>query len=171
MTAPSLAGAPARDSVAPYTNYPIALASVDSGRCWRHALGWLICLAVETGDWKLVQSIVVGSVIGYVVHWGEHYVRAAIHESRGDPAAHHGTSHPLRALLWTAGGASSRSASEHLIAHMINEYLRPFLASLISLVPAGAIIGLDNEPRSKKGSRISCSCLGTGCSSVGRSAS
>ena len=140
MTAPSLAGAPARDSVAPYTNYRIALASSILGGVGA-TLGWLICLAVETGDWKLVQSIVVGSVIGYVVHWGEHYVRAAIHESRGDPAAHHGTSHPLRALLWTAGGGFIALASEHLIAHMINEYLRPFLASLISLVPAGAIMG------------------------------
>jgi hypothetical protein len=140
MTAPSLGGAPTRDSVAPYTNYRIALATAVLGGLGA-TLGWLVCLAFETRDRKLVQSIVVGSMIGYAVHWGEHYVRAAIHESRGDPAAHHGTSHPLRGLLWAAGGGFIALASEHLIAHMINEYLRPFLASLISLVPAGAIIG------------------------------
>lgn len=139
MTTPLPAIAPTSASVIPYTNFRIALATAILGSLGA-TFGWINWLAIESGDWKLFVTIVVGAVVGLALHWTQHYVRVASLERRGESTGHlHGWH--LGAFLYAGGFAFLGLATEHLITEMVAEYLRPFLASLASLLPAGAIIG------------------------------
>lgn len=126
-------------SVIPYTNFRIALASAILGSLGA-TFGWINWLAIESGNWKLLVTIVVGAVVGLALHWTQHYVRVANLERRGESTGHLHAWH-LGAFLYAGGFAFLGLATEHLITEMVAEYLRPFLASVASLLPAGAIIG------------------------------
>ena len=144
MSAPSLTKDSTSESVVPYTNYRVALATAILGSLGATS-AWIVLLAIESGDWQLVITIVVGAIVGLAVHWTQHYIHVARRERAGESDRHgseqHRPGHPLMAFLWASGFAFLGLAAEHLIAEMVTEYLRPFLASLSSLIPAGAIIG------------------------------
>jgi hypothetical protein len=144
MSAPALPIEPASDTALPYTNYRVALATAILGSLGATS-AWIVLLAIETGDWHLIITITVGAVVGLAAHWVQHYIRVARRErneeSTGHGAERHQSGHPLAALLWAGGFAFVGLATEHLIAHMVTEFLRPFLASFASLLPAGAILG------------------------------
>ncbi len=127
-------------SVVPYTNFRIALASAALGGVGA-TLGWLACLAYEARSREMVISATVGALIGLMLHWLQHYVRTAIRERRGEIARGRAAHHSLFAVLWATGSGLIALASEHLLGEMVVTFLRPFLASVASLIPAGAIIG------------------------------
>jgi hypothetical protein len=144
MSAPQPSMEPTGDSVIPYTNYRIALATAVLGSLGATS-AWITLLAMETGDLHVIVTIVVGAVIGLAAHWIEHYIRV-VHRERsgeggGQSAGRHLRKHPWAALLWATTFAFLGLATEHLVAHMVSEFLRPFLASFASLLLAGAIIG------------------------------
>ncbi len=128
-----------KSAVIPYTGFRIALATAFLGSVGA-SLAWLSILAYESHDWELALTAATGAALGFVVHWLQHYVRAALHEHRGDDAKSH-AHHPLMALAWASATAFIALASEHLLTEVVSAFLRPFLASLASLIPAGAIIG------------------------------
>jgi hypothetical protein len=136
-TPPSLDDA-VKAGVVPYTKLRVALTAAALGGIGA-SLGWLACLAYEARSRAMLISALVGAVLGFVVHWLQHYVRTALRERRGEPSHH--AHHPWLALLWVAGSTLIALASEHLLGEMLVEFVRPFLASVASLVPAGAIIG------------------------------
>ena len=144
MSAPALPIEPKSDSAIPYTNYRVALATAILGSIGATS-AWIAILAIETGDWHLLVTIVVGAVVGLAAHWIQHYIRVAIRERSGEGNGHGAEQHqrkqPLAALLWAVSFAFLGLATEHLVAHMVTAFLRPFLASFASLLPAGAIIG------------------------------
>jgi len=148
MSSPLPAIQPTSASVIPYTNFRIALATAILGSLGA-TFGWINWLAIESGDWKLLVTIVVGAVVGLALHWTQHYIRVASSERRGESTGHmHAWN--LGAFLYAGGFAFLGLATEHLITEMVAAYLRPFLASLASLLPAGAIIGWSmNRGRSK----------------------
>ncbi len=125
-------------SVVPYTNFRIALASTVLGGTGV-SLAWLMYLGYRMPDRRLLITAGVGALIGLAVHWVQHYVRIAA--SGGvedkDPPKNRG----LGAFAWALGGGFIALASEHLLTEALITYLRPFLASLVSLLPAAAIIG------------------------------
>lgn len=139
MSADSPLTAPTGAAVIPYTNYRIALATAILASLGA-TFGWINWLAIESGDWKLLVTIVVGAVVGLALHWTQHYIRVATSERNGLSTGHLHAWH-LGAFLYAGGFAFLGLATEHLITEMVAEYLRPFLASLASLLPAGAIIG------------------------------
>lgn|GEM_PF-5759085 len=111
-------------------------------------LGWILWLAYKTGSGELLLTVAVGAAVGLLVHWVQHYVGIARHENReGSWDAHehegHGSLKPARvALIWATGFGFLGMASEHLVAHLAAEYLRPFLASIATLLPASVLFGM-----------------------------
>jgi hypothetical protein len=89
--------------------------------------------------------VLCGAVIGLAVHWIRHYVQVARRERvapvDGDQARRPRATRSTVALAWAAGFGFLGLVTEHLIAHMAAEFLRPFLASLAALLPAGMLIG------------------------------
>jgi hypothetical protein len=126
--------------VVPYTNFRIALATAILGGGGA-TVAWISCLAYQARSWELAVSVMVGAGLGVAVHWLQHYAHTAIRERRGEASEHHASRRTVVALLWASGFGFVALASEHVVAHMVSEFLRPFLASLAALVPAGAIIG------------------------------
>ncbi len=136
---------PANDATIPYTTYRVALASGILGSAGA-TLGWLGWLAIRMRSWELVITVLVGAALGFALHWIQHYVRVARRESQGEGAgsANGEQLDPKRSLMaiaWAAGFGFLGLVSEHLVGHMAVEFLRPFLASLATLFPAGIIIG------------------------------
>jgi hypothetical protein len=154
MTAPSLIDPPSTNetlkaSVVEYTNARVALATAILGSGGA-SLVWLIYMAVKADDAGLILTVAVGATIGFAVHWLQHYVRVAIRERNGETTGHRTARRPLIALLWAASVALVALSAEHLVIEMVGHYFGLLLASLASLVPAGAIIGWTmNRGRSK----------------------
>jgi hypothetical protein len=135
----------APDDVLRYTAFRIALATGILGAVGA-TLGWIGWLTGKVLSWPLVLTVLVGAGLGVVVHWIRHYVQVARKESQGvapHSAAGAGDHRPrsVVALFWAGGFGFLGLVSEHLVAHMAAEFLRPLLASLASLLPAGVIIG------------------------------
>jgi hypothetical protein len=101
-----------------------------------------IWLALRLGDTQMIITIVVGAVLGLAVEWTRHYVNVARRESReATPTRAPGLSRPGRTLSWAAGMGFLGLVAEHLIAQMAQEFLVSLLASLMTLLPAGLLIG------------------------------
>lgn len=148
MIIPSLTTDELKASVVPYTNYRIALASTILGTV-SVLFVWLWYLAHASCDPGLLFTVAIGVTLGYIVHWFQHYARVAAHEKRGEPV-HHDANRALKRVLSAAVIGVIALASEHVIAEMVAKFFRPVLASLVTLVPAGAIIGWSmNRGRSK----------------------
>jgi hypothetical protein len=125
----------------PYTTYRISLLSGILGSVGA-TLAWLFWLAFRIGDTQMIVTVVIGAVLGLAVEWTQHYVKVARRESQGAttvPAA--GIGRPGAMLGWAAGMGFLGLVAEHLVVHMASEFLIPFLASLITLLPAGLLIG------------------------------
>ena len=126
------------DDTKSYTTFRISLASGILGSVGA-SLGWLLAIAKEAGIWPLIITIGIGALVGIVVEWVRHYVQVAELENKGEKVRS-----PRRSLVrlaWAAGFGFLGLMAEHLVAHVAAEFLRPFLASLASLLPAGIIIG------------------------------
>lgn len=133
------------ESTVRYTSFRIALASGILGATGA-TLGWIGWLAARVFNAELAVTVGVGAVLGVMVHWLRGYIRVARAEHAGRKTGHGeegGDHRPRRrvALFWAGGFAFLGLVSEHLVAHMAAEFLRPLLASLASLLPASAIIG------------------------------
>ncbi len=149
LTADRLTSDRLKAEVLPYTNARIALATAVLGSVGA-SLMWLGYLAIAARDVKLVATVAVGMAIGFAGEWLQHYVRGAIRERRSETSGDPPKNRSTVALLWASGFGLAALASEHLIGEMIYTYLVSFLGSLLSLVPAGAIIGWSmNRGRSK----------------------
>ena len=128
-------------------------------------LGWLAWLLARVGNTELVVSAVVGAALGVAIHWIQHYVHVAKRERRGE-ATHESSgrgsgSRARVALVWAAGFAFLGLVSEHIVAHMAAQFLIPFLASLVTLLPAGLIIGWTMN-RGRKGESNALMTLASG---------
>jgi hypothetical protein len=125
----------------PYTTYRISLMSGILGSVGA-TLAWLFWLAFRTGDKRMVGTVLIGAALGLAVEWTQHYVNVARRESQGTTQTRvPGLSRSGRMLGWAAGMGFLGLVAEHLVAHMAQEFLIPFLASLVTLLPAGILIG------------------------------
>ena len=148
MSAPSLTNAPKPDSVVPYTNYRVALATATLGSLGA-TTAWIALLAFETGDSHLFITIVVGALVGLAAHWIQHYIRVAIRERSGESGGH--DRHPLAAVLWATSFAFLSLATEHSRrAHGVR--VSSTVSRLIRVAASGRRDHrLDDEPRSTEG--------------------
>ncbi len=145
MTAPTLIDPPStsdrlKASVVEYTNARVALATAILGSGGA-SLAWLIYVAIKAHDPWLLVTVAVGVTIGFAVHWLQHYVRVAIRERNGETMGHRGARRGLIALSWAGSVGLIALAAEHLVIETVGRYFSLLLASLASLVPAGAIFG------------------------------
>jgi hypothetical protein len=137
MTSP----APMDDATARYTSFRVALAGGVLGSVGA-TLVWVVWLSLRSTNREAAVTIVLAGIIGLAVHWVQHYVETARRESRGEPPVHHDTPgrQTILALAWATGFGFVGFLTEDLVAHTASLFLRPFLASLTSFLPAGAIV-------------------------------
>jgi hypothetical protein len=106
--------------------------------------GWLIWVALQVlheNPWEVVLSIAIGAGLSLLINkFIEPYLHVAREES--SPGHAHGkvVGHPLR--LATLFLLFLFLALEHLASHVIHAVWLPFLLSLATLFPAGALVGL-----------------------------
>lgn len=112
-------------------------------------IGWLLWIAIQAvaRDWKVVLAPVVGAALGYVIQWVEGYIHTARHERERGAAAEHASEPPAHVpprggvRMWALALGFLALACEHLVGHLMSEFLVPFLASMATLFPAGAVFG------------------------------
>ena len=117
-------------------------------------LAWILWLAWKAFNVELGTTIVVGALVGFIVHWCRNYLHTAnyecAHPASKETAGPHGGSRSMTALIWATGFAFLGLASEHLVADMAARYLQPILGSLVTLLPAGMIFGISMHLGSSK---------------------
>lgn len=135
------ATAPLDAATARYTSYRVALAGGILGSVGA-TLVWVVWLSLRSTSSEAAVTILLAAFIGLAVHWIQHYVRVARQENRGDAPPRHDTPgrQTILALAWATGFGFLGFLTEDLVAHTASLFLRPFLASLTSFVPAGAIL-------------------------------
>ncbi|HEY3934881.1 MAG TPA: hypothetical protein VGL65_09710 [Gemmatimonadales bacterium] len=124
-----------------YTNYRVALAGAILGTVGA-TLVWVVWLSLRSTNREAAVTILIAAFIGLAVHWIQHYVHIARQENRGEAPAHNDTPgrQTVLALAWATGFGFLGFLTEDLVAHTASLFLRPFLASLTSFVPAAAIL-------------------------------
>lgn len=112
-------------------------------------MGWILWLAYMSASADLLVTIVVGAGIGLLVSWTQHYISTAKRERNGPPSEDESEDIKRASpdsgrstLLWATGFAFLGIASEQVVSELVSEYLRPFLASLVTLLPAGIVFGI-----------------------------
>lgn len=116
-------------------------------------LGWLLYVAFVAlqQSWTVLLSPIVGALVGFAVNGFERYLHTAQHERQ------HGVGAPEPEPSHERAPASPRARAirigafaalflgvvcEHLVGHFIREVVTPFLASIATLFPAGAVLAL-----------------------------
>ena len=114
-------------------------------------VGWLLWVAVyafRANPWEVILAPVVGAAVGLLNEWWRDYRRVARREaagedpeeaheaaSEGDSAPHYGRAARVGAVTLVLLGV----ICEHLVADLIRAVLVPFLSSLATLFPCGAL--------------------------------
>ncbi len=120
------------------------------------SLGWLGWVAAQAfaKDWKVLLAPVLGAVLGFIIQWIEKYIHTARHEhieGEAPPDSAPAPNGQATVRNWLLALTFLGIACEHLVGHVMSEYLLPFLASLATLFPAGFVIGFVlDEPKEEK---------------------
>jgi hypothetical protein len=115
-------------------------------------VGWLLWIAVLAfqENWKEVTgSVLTGAAVGFIADLAENYLESAREEAAGpishaerqrrkQHARHHSRKRARAAMLATAL-LFLGFAIEHLVSHVINVVLFPFLASVVGFFLPGAM--------------------------------
>lgn len=127
-------------------------------------VGWLLWLSLQAfaRDWKILLAPLLGLLIGHASDWLEHYYKVSRYEAEHGiwhADGHEPTkeaqaadaakkTHNLR--IWTLALTFLALACEHIVGHLVQEFMLPFLASIATLFPVGAIFGIAFFKEEKK---------------------
>ncbi len=114
--------------------------------------GWLTWLFVQAlaKDWKAIFGPIVGVLVGVTVRFVEHYKEVARYESEGGDWSEEEEESEGVPKGFARGIVQSlvpfvllfvALTCEHVLGDLLAEYMVPFLASIATLFPVGAIFG------------------------------
>ncbi len=118
-------------------------------------VGWLLWLSIQAfaKDWKILLAPLLGLAIGHASDWLEHYYKVSRYESKigvwSEAEAHSEEPEAAKALkkthtarILTITLTFLAIACEHIVNHLVQEFMLPFLASIATLFPIAALFGI-----------------------------